>query len=276
MSHQIDPRWPRSTARGPVSAISRATLICNLCAQARSRPAMQTLPNSLPTQVTFKGTLEGLRLLIPVALPWEEVALQLQHRLNAGERLWQGGAVVILEVGERLLDGLQLRAVTEMLAAQQLHLRRVCTVRRQTAVAAAVAGLSVEQQEAPPEENSDKPPALREQAEPLYLQTTLRSGMSLVHPGTVIVVGDVNPGAEIVADGDILVWGTLRGVAHAGAHGNTRALIFALRLRPIQLRIADRVARASDEPPAAPQPEVAYIQDNTIHIAITTEFARRW
>ncbi len=234
---------------------------------------MQTLPNSLPTQVTFKGTPEGLRLLIPTDLPWDEVVLQLQQRLNAGERLWQGGAVVMLEVGERLLDGQQLRTVEELLTAQQLHLIRVRTLRRQTAVAAAVAGLSVDQTDTGAE---PVPPAISINAEPLYAQTTLRSGMRLQHPGTIVLIGDVNPGAELIADGDIVVWGTLRGVAHAGAHGNTKALIFALKLKPTQLRIADRVARAPDDVPATPQPEVAYIRDNAIHIAYTTEFARRW
>ncbi|AGY60320.1 septum site-determining protein MinC [Gloeobacter kilaueensis] len=235
---------------------------------------MQTLPNSLPAQVTFKGSPEGLRLILPVELPWDEIVLQLQHRLNAGERLWQGGASVVLEVGDRLLDGQQLTALDEALAGQQLHLMRVRTGRRQTAVAAAVAGFSVDQPEKKAPQEGEKSPEVV-QVEPLYVQTTLRSGMCLAHPGTIVVVGDVNPGAELIADGDILVWGTLRGMAHAGARGNTRALIFALRLRPTQLRIAERVARAPDEVPAQPQPEVAFIQDNTIHIAVTTEFARR-
>lgn len=234
---------------------------------------MQTLPNSnsLPTQVTFKGAPDGLRLLVPLDLPWDEVVLQLQQRLNAGERLWQGGTPVVLEVGERLLDGQQLQTFEALLGSQQMRLVRVRTHRRQTAVAAAAAGLSIEQGEA----LSSRPP-VEVASEPLYAQTTLRSGMRLAHPGTIVLVGDVNPGAELVADGDILVWGTLRGLAHAGAHGNTQALIFALRLRPTQLRIADRVARSPDDAPATTQPEVAHIRDNAIHIASVTEFARRY
>jgi len=231
---------------------------------------MQTLPNSLPTQVTFKGAPEGLRLIVPVDLPWDEVVLQLQQRLAAGERLWQGGASVILESSDRLLDGPQLQTLDGLLGAQQLHLVRVRTQRRQTAVAAAAAGLSIDQHE------TDTPrPPVQSVNEPLYAQTTLRSGMRIAHPGTIVLVGDVNPGAELVSDGDILVWGTLRGIAHAGAGGNTRALIFALRLRPTQLRIADRVARAPDESPSSPQPEVAYVRDNAIHISLANEFSRR-
>jgi septum site-determining protein MinC len=229
---------------------------------------MQTLPNSLPTQVTFKGTSEGLKLLVPVELPWDDVILQLQQRLNAGERLWQGGAPVILEVKDRLLDGSQLQAVDALLSAQQLRLVKVRTLRRQTAVTAAVNGLSVDQTDSTPPKAPSNP-------EPLYVHTTLRSGMRIAHPGPIVLVGDVNPGAEMVSDGDILVWGTMRGLAHAGAQGNASALIFALRLQPTQLRIADRVARAPDTPLATPQPEVAYISENTIHITYISEYARR-
>ncbi|MBC8123154.1 MAG: septum site-determining protein MinC [Gemmatimonadaceae bacterium] len=228
---------------------------------------MQTLPDSLPVQVTFKGTPEGLRLIIPQGLDWEEVRCQLQQRLSAGERLWQTGAGVILEAGERLLDGQQLLVMEELLTAQQLRLIKVCTSRRQTAVAAAVAGHSVDQATQKADTQSF--------TEPLYVQTTMRSGMQLVHAGTIVVIGDVNPGAELIADGDILVWGALRGLAHAGASGNGKALIFALKLRPTQLRIAERVARSPDEAPVTPQPEVAYVRDSAIHIALATEFARR-
>lgn len=229
-------------------------------------PGMQTLPDSLPVQVTFKGTPDGLRLIIPQGLDWEEVRCQLQQRLSAGERLWQTGAEVILEAGERLLDGQQLQVMEELLTAQQLRLIKVCTSRRQTAVAAAVAGHSVDQAAKTDTQSF---------TEPLYVQTTMRSGMQLVHPGTIVVIGDVNPGAELIADGDILVWGALRGLAHAGASGNGKALIFALKLRPTQLRIAERVARSPDEAPVSPQPEVAYVRDSAIHIALATEFARR-
>jgi septum site-determining protein MinC len=80
----------------------------------------------------------------------------------------------------------------------------------------------------------------------LYLKQTLRSGQSVNHKGHLVIIGDVNPGAEVMADGDITVWGSLRGVAHAGVSGNTNAEIRALRIEAIQLRIAQAIARAPD------------------------------
>lgn len=76
--------------------------------------------------------------------------------------------------------------------------------------------------------------------ETLYVKANLRSGQLIQYPGNVVVVGDVNPSAEIVAAGDIVVWGTLRGVVHAGAGGDNSAIISALKINSGQLRISDR------------------------------------
>lgn len=82
----------------------------------------------------------------------------------------------------------------------------------------------------------------------LYLRQTLRSGQTVSHAGHLVIVGDVNPGAEIIAEGDITVWGALRGIAHAGVGGNLEAQIRALKLQPIQIRIAHAIARSPDRP----------------------------
>jgi septum formation inhibitor MinC len=122
---------------------------------------------------------------------------------------------------------------------------------------------------------ADSAPAAKEPAKPtaphvLYLHQTLRSGQSLSHKGHLVIIGDVNPGAEVIADGDINIWGVLRGVAHAGVSGNTAAEIRALRFDPMQLRIANAIARAPDRPkPNKPVsgPEVARIINGTIRIS---------
>ena len=80
----------------------------------------------------------------------------------------------------------------------------------------------------------------------LYIQRTLRSGQSITAEGNIVVIGDVNPGSEIKAKGDITVWGVLGGIAHAGAGGNKYARIRALKMHAIQLRIADVFARRPD------------------------------
>jgi len=80
----------------------------------------------------------------------------------------------------------------------------------------------------------------------LYIHRTLRSGQSISSEGNIVIIGDVNPGAEIVAKGDITVWGILGGIAHAGSDGNNYSKIRALKLNAIQIRIGDVFARRPD------------------------------
>jgi septum site-determining protein MinC len=75
---------------------------------------------------------------------------------------------------------------------------------------------------------------------------TMRAGTRIEKPGNVIVLGDINPGAELVAGGDIIVSGTLRGMAHAGVSGRESAIIYAQRIAAPQVRIAHALARAPE------------------------------
>jgi septum site-determining protein MinC len=76
----------------------------------------------------------------------------------------------------------------------------------------------------------------------------LRSGQVLHRKESIIIIGDVNPGANVISDGDILIWGRFRGVAHAGAAGDEEAVIAAMVFAPIQLRIGHLIAIAPDNP----------------------------
>lgn len=80
----------------------------------------------------------------------------------------------------------------------------------------------------------------------LYLNQTLRSGQTVNYEGNILIIGDAHPGSEIIADGDITVWGILGGIAHAGSKGNITAKVRALKLNAIQLRIAGLYARRND------------------------------
>lgn len=89
----------------------------------------------------------------------------------------------------------------------------------------------------------DDPDLLQRISAPPYLyRGTLRSGQVFRHAGHVMVMGDVNPGAQVVSGGDIYVWGRLRGIVHAGAMGDESAMIAALDFEPVQVRIAAQIA----------------------------------
>ncbi len=80
----------------------------------------------------------------------------------------------------------------------------------------------------------------------LYINQTLRSGQTISYEGNILIIGDAHPGSEIIAGGDITVWGILGGIAHAGSNGNVTSKVRALKLNAIQLRIAGLYARRND------------------------------
>ena len=85
------------------------------------------------------------------------------------------------------------------------------------------------------------------------------------------MLGDVNPGAEVLAKGDVAVFGSLRGFVHAGAEGNTRATIVALSLDSPRIQIGPHVgicSKAGQEPKSiATGPLIAYVRRRSIHVA---------
>jgi septum site-determining protein MinC len=111
-------------------------------------------------------------------------------------------------------------------------------------------------------------PVNRNQEEgPMIIRNTCRSGIRIEAPADCVVLGDVNPGAEIVAVGDVIVFGNLRGIAHAGAGGDRSARIWALSIEPSQVRIADKVAvTPKGGKPRPKRFEVAEIQQDLIEV----------
>ncbi|NJK41911.1 MAG: septum site-determining protein MinC [Acaryochloridaceae cyanobacterium SU_2_1] len=240
-------------------------------------------PRVAEVEIHLESEGGKLYLYLPSAqettLNWSELLAQLQKCLDASQRFLPANTHVDLIAGDRLIDHRQLQSIVDSLSTYKLHLVRVHTRRRQTAVAGATSGYSIEQQSQilPMAQSSIAQLTVSGdfvKVEPLYLQTTLRSGSEIHHPGTVIIQGDLNPGSAVVADGDILVWGRLRGVAHAGASGNDQCRIMALQMEPTQLRIADYLARAPESSLHEFYPEVAFIAEDGIQIAPASEFSK--
>ncbi|GAA4021720.1 septum site-determining protein MinC [Deinococcus rubellus] len=80
----------------------------------------------------------------------------------------------------------------------------------------------------------------------VVLPNSVRAGFRGEYGGSVVVLGDVNPGSELVAGGDVIVLGALRGVVHAGADGRESAIVWGRPIASAQIRIAGAVARAPE------------------------------
>jgi len=163
----------------------------------------------------------------------------------------------------------ELRAITARAEGHGWKLVALSSCNRRTLVAARGLGLEARYQDPTPSQGGETEPSegSPQPARQLTVhQGTLRSGDHLEAEGTLLVLGDVNPGARISAGAHVLVWGKLRGIAHAGHRGDQTARIVALQLRPLQLRIANAVARGPEGLPPDGFAEEARLVDGVIQI----------
>jgi septum site-determining protein MinC len=157
-----------------------------------------------------------------------------------------------------------------LLAQNEMVLRTVVSTNATTQDAAKALGLRLVSEPAPtpeakPVATPSAAPHALEGSKGVLIRHLVRSGQIIRHTGHVVIVGDVNAGAEIIAGGDVVIWGRLYGMVHAGAMGNSLAVVCALELAPLQLRIGDLIARSAEEDrPKKPNPEIAYVRDNSI------------
>lgn len=103
---------------------------------------------------------------------------------------------------------------------------------------------------------------------PLVVRHTVRSGQQIMHQGDVIIVGDVNPGATVIASGDVMVFGWLRGTVYAGQPQDRTAGIFALRLQPAQIKIGSTMALGDGH---GERPEFAHVDGGAIVVQPWTD-----
>lgn len=104
-----------------------------------------------------------------------------------------------------------------------------------------------------------------ESSETKFFKGSLRSGKKVEYEGSIVVLGDVNSGAEVIAGENIVIVGTLRGMAHAGAKGNRKAMISAVSIEAPQIRIAD-IIKESEKEEEQERKTYAYIEENKIII----------
>lgn len=214
--------------------------------------------------ISIKGMRQGLLVTLHEGT-WESLLAELQRRLAARPSFFKGGRAS-LDVGALSLTEDDLRTVRDLLIQHDVMLHAVVSKDAQTEAAAQALGLVIDLglERRPPPLPPPTPSGDDSGGEVILVQRTLRSGQSIRHPGHVVVIGDVNPGAEIVAGGHVVIWGKLRGTVHAGAMGDEEALVCALDLAPTQLRIAGYITRSPEERQRKPIPEVATVRDGQI------------
>jgi len=191
-------------------------------------------------KVQIKGIREGLLITLEEESWPDARAALLEHVINQADFL-RGGRL-ILDIGNHVLHAAELGQLRDMLSENGLSLWAVLSGSPVTQQNAQTLGLATRITKPTPERTTPSQETALSGEQAVLVRRTLRSGFSLQHIGHVIVIGDVNPGSEIVAGGDVVVWGRLRGMVHAGAQGEETAVVCALDLSPTQLRIAGQIA----------------------------------
>lgn len=185
----------------------------------------------------------------------------LLHKMAAlGEQV---GSMLVVDVGARRLTKKEMHELRSLVSENGFYLKSL--------IARGKVVEFEDMTERPQEISIQDVPIGREGAQgtkdTMLVKQTVRSGQVLYHEGNIVIIGDVNPGAEIVAGGNIVVMGYMRGLAHAGCKGDEQAVVTAFRLNPTQIRIANHITRPPDgENEAGTQPEIAYIKDGRVVI----------
>lgn len=219
--------------------------------------------DDLTATIRIKGLRDGLLISLPAA-PWEEQSTALLSQIDGQPTFFQG-ARLALDVGPQVIKVNEMVELRDHLSDRGVSLWAVMSESSTTEKTAQLLGLATRVSKPRPEElQSLDAPNLPEDTA-LFVNRTVRSGTRIEYPGTVVVLGDVNPGAEIVVGGSIIVWGRLRGAAHAGSGGEKDSVVCALDLAPGRLQIAaETLVVPSDK--VGGNPEMALIREQVILI----------
>lgn len=226
---------------------------------------------NLAAEVEFKGVREGLLVTMGDGA-WPDLEQELFAEIGRqGDFL--KGAKLILDVDAHSLNAASMARLRDQVSDQGLSLWGVISLSPLTERSAQAMGLATRIHEgtAEPEPEQefiedDEVTEINDHQDEdsaVLVKRTLRSGAQVKHSGHVTVIGDVNPGAEIIAGGNVVVWGRVRGLVHAGAGGDESAVVCAMDLSPTQLRIAGHIAIPPSER-GEPGPEIALIRDGQV------------
>ncbi len=193
--------------------------------------------------VKLKGIKDGIMVIANEA-EFDDILSQTLEKLNEVNEFFSGGT------GRVVFYGLQIDDINRIKLEQE--------IRKMLGDDIEIEYTIDDKQETDNDNASEKSK---------FYYGTLRSGQCIKSLSNLVVVGDVNPGAQLIAAGNIVVMGILRGIVHAGCNGDREASVSAARMAPTQIRIADIITRPPDgERMGEWFPEIAYIKDENIYI----------
>ncbi len=213
--------------------------------------------------VTFRATVNGLVIILRQEDGFESIMGHIEEKVAQAGKFFKGASITVKYRGKTLSKDQEDR-IFELLSKKTGA--EIKSVERDDEEALKAQAQAVPQQ--PKIQMKRMFYTGIEEGLTKFYRGTVRSGQLVNFGGNVVVIGDVNPGGEIVAAGNVVVMGSLRGLVHAGADGNKDAVVVAFNLQPTQLRIADVITRSPDEKgqKGVAVPELASVKDDMVYI----------
>lgn len=204
--------------------------------------------------VIIKGNKYGIIVVLDANMEYEELREKIAEKFRDSAKFFDKAQMAISFEGRKLTNEEQRDILNIIAEETELHV--VCVI-----------DTDKEKEEVFKKALDEKLLELSNTTGQFY-KGNLRSGQVLESETSIIVMGDVNPGARLVSKGNIIVLGSLKGSVFAGATGNTNSFVLALDMNPVQIRIADTIARAPDKPvkTSAKEVKIAFLEDGNIYI----------
>lgn len=187
--------------------------------------------NSQP--VVIKSSKNGINLILDPKLPFEELLDEIRKKFIDSEKFFKNAQLAISFEGRSLSEKEQF-AIIETIQ-QHTTITVICIL---------------DHDELMDEVMQRRIGAYQEEHSPQtgqFYKGTLRSGQQIESETSMIILGDVNPGAKVIAKGNIVILGALKGIAYAGADGDDRCFVAALEMDPVQIKIGDHMGRSADK-----------------------------
>jgi len=213
--------------------------------------------------ISFKATVNGLILIMRGEDDFETVYEHIEKKLESSGRFFKGASLTVKYRGRKLT------------ADQEQQIAALLSKKTNAEIKSFEEDLIQPDKEQEAVKKNMEKPKMRmiffkglEEGMTKFYKGTVRSGQLVSYEGNLVIIGDVNPGGEVLATGNVIVMGSLRGMVHAGADGNKEAFVAALSLQPTQLRIADVITRPPDTRDGKPAliPEMAAVKDDMVYI----------
>ena len=230
--------------------------------------------------VNLKSNRYGINLILDQEVNFPQLLSDIETKFKEAESFFKNAKMAISFEGRELTQEEELQIVNTITSSCSLSI--LCIVDNNTEQEQRLKEVLETMSQTEPMESTKVPREEDACRTGQFYQGTLRSGQVLECETSVVIVGDINPGAKIISLGNIVVLGSLKGNAYAGAGGNDCAFVVALDMDPVQIRIGNVIARSADkvawprskkkkkkEPVVEPQ--VAIVKEGNIYIEPITK-----